>query len=153
MEIRLFHFSTRIKTDYNGNAENLGWTVKLEEGETEEQVAQQLREKAIAIIGRPASDLYNDRDRAKKQLEEVSKKLADMRAKYKEHVAWLNAAGIPHNLPPLPQMVNLLNSSKPEQVCEVELVDPDAPESGFAEEPDEDDIPFEATLSRNPDDF
>lgn len=120
MQIKQFHAHFLISIGNYSN-ERIGFSVELEGDETPEQVVGQLRERATAIVGQPAEELYSVKHNLERTIRELEGKLANLRQQWEATAEFLKAQGIRVDAPAMPQFTNLLNAAKVEG--EVEAVD------------------------------
>ena len=121
MQIKVVHAHFLISIGNYSN-ERIGFSVELEEGETAESVIPQLREKALAIVGRPAQELYDEKYRAEQAIRPLEARLKQLRAEWDATSEFLRAQGINPDAPKMPVFSNLLAAAKVE---EEEVVDGD----------------------------
>ena len=101
MKIKTVHAHFLISIGHYSN-ERIGFSVELEEGETPESVIPQLREKAIAIVGRPAEELYAEKYRAEQAIRPIEERLKKLRAEWDATSEFLRTQGVN---PDSPKMV------------------------------------------------
>lgn len=123
MEIKQIHAHFLISIGNYSN-ERIGFSVELEEGESPEQAVAQLREKAKAIVGQPADELYSKKHRMESAIRELDRKLASLRKEWDATAEFLKAQGIRPDAPSMPQFNNLLVAAQvEEEAISGELVD------------------------------
>jgi|SRR5919199_2963819 hypothetical protein len=114
MKIKVVHAHFLISIGNYSN-ERIGFSVELEEGETAESVIPQLREKALAIVGRPAQELYDEKYRAEQAIRPLEARLKQLRAEWDATSEFLRAQGINPDAPKMPVFSNLLAAAKVEE--------------------------------------
>ncbi|MBD2197927.1 MULTISPECIES: hypothetical protein [Calothrix] len=134
MKIKRFHAHFLISIGSYSN-EKHGWTVELEDNETEEEVANELRERAIKIVGKPAHELYEERSKIAREVAQLENKLNKLRQEWDATAAFLKAQGLNPDAPSMPQFRNLLTAV----TVESEVVTTDDDEDDDYDEDDEDD--------------
>lgn len=127
MNIKQIHAHFLISIGNYSN-ERIGFSVELEEGETPEQVVSDLREKAKAIVGRPAQELYDETFRIQSAIQVLESKLKELRAEWDATAEFLRAQGVNPNAPKMPVFSKLLAAAntEAEYVTSGEIVDDDA---------------------------
>lgn len=127
MQIKQVHAHFLISIGNYSN-ERIGFTVELEEGETPEQAVEQLRQRAIAIVGETASTLYDEKYQALREYNEITKKLNLARSEWDATAEFLKAQGIRTDAPAMPKFSKLLSAAVEEEtVVEGEFSDSDIP--------------------------
>ncbi len=114
----------------NYNNETLSYRLTLVEGETLEQVVDELRVTSALIIGPDASEMCNLRTQLKREIAQLKSEVEKNRAEYEALSKFLAAQGI-KEMTAIPQFSNLLLKAQEELV--VEIVDDS--------EDEDDDIP------------
>ncbi|MDJ0737653.1 MAG: hypothetical protein QNJ47_26960 [Nostocaceae cyanobacterium] len=124
MEIITFHFEAVITLD-NYSHEKIGFEVKLEDGETSEEVAKILRDKAASIIGENAQQLYYKKDSLEREVHSLTERLAKLRKEWNATAQFLRSQGIKPESPSMPQFGNLLAAAQElETVDDAEFIEP-----------------------------
>jgi hypothetical protein len=144
MKIEFIHAHFLISMgDYSN--ERVGFTAKLEEGDTVESAVAELRNKAIAAVGVKSEQLYDRKRTLEQTCYELEKKMIKLRREWEATAEFLKAQGIKPDAPSMPQFNNLIEAAKTES------------ETVLAEvvEPDPDQIPFDSgvTAMGDPDNF
>ena len=119
MKINTVHAHFLISVGHYSN-ERIGFSVELEDGETPESVIPQLREKAIAIVGRPAQELYDEKCRAEQAIRPLEARLKQLRAEWDATAEFLRAQGVNPDSPKMPVFSNLLAAARVEEEGTVE---------------------------------
>lgn len=119
MQIKLVHAHFLISVGNYSN-ERIGFSVELEEGETPESVIPQLREKAVAIVGRPAQELYDEKYKAEQAIRPLEARLKQLRAEWDATSEFLRAQGVNPDSPKMPVFSNLLAAARVEEEAAVE---------------------------------
>ncbi len=101
------HFLIQLKSYAH---ERIGFSVKLEDGETPEQIIPELRNKAIQIIGKRTSDLYDEKNSLEIKCSELEYKLEVLRKEWDATATFLKAQGLNPDAPSMPQFQKLLTS-------------------------------------------
>lgn len=122
MQIKQVHAHFLISIGNYSN-ERIGFSVELGEGESPEEVVPQLREKAKAIVGKPAEELYSEKYRLEAAIRELESRLAKVRHEWDATAEFLKAQGVRLDAPTMPQFNNLLAAARVENEVEGELVD------------------------------
>jgi hypothetical protein len=119
MQIKTVHAHFLISIGHYSN-ERIGFSVELEEGETPESVIARLRERAIAIVGRPAEEIYDEKHRAEQAIRPIEERLKKLRAEWDATSEFLRAQGVNPDSPKMPVFGNLLSAAKVEEEATVE---------------------------------
>jgi|SRR5919202_3538102 hypothetical protein len=123
MQIKQVHAHFLISIGNYSN-ERIGFTVELDEGESLEQAVAKLREKAKAIVGQPADELYSEKHRMESAIRELERRLASLRKEWDATAEFLKAQGVRADAPSMPQFNNLLKAAHvEEEAISGELVD------------------------------
>lgn len=122
MHIRQIHAHFLISIGNYSN-ERIGFSVELEEGETPEEIIPQLRDKARAIVGKSADELYNQKISIEGTVRQLECKLESLRKEWNATADFLKAQGIRPDAPSMPQFNNLLSAAHVEEETIGELVD------------------------------
>lgn len=121
MNIKQIHAHFLISIGNYSN-ERIGFTVELAEGETPEQAVDELRQRAIAIVGKSAEDLYQEQWKLDSQVKALENRLEKLRSEWEATAEFLRAQGIKPDAPSMPQFERLLQAAKvEEEVIEGEL--------------------------------
>lgn len=119
MRIKTVHAHFLISIGNYSN-ERIGFSVELEEGETPESIVPQLRERAIAIVGRPAQELYDEKYRAEQTIRPLEARLKQLRAEWDATSEFLRTQGVNPDSPKMPVFGNLLSAARVEEEATVE---------------------------------
>lgn len=122
MHIKQVHAHFLISIGNYSN-ERIGFSVELEEGETPEQVVSELREKAKAIIGKTADQLYSEKIEYEGAVRILEIKLEKLRKEWDATAEFLKAQGIRPDTPPMPQFNNLLAAARVQEEVYGEVVE------------------------------
>lgn len=124
MKIKYIHAHFLVPVgDYSN--ERVGFTAELEENETIQDVVSELRSQAIEVIGNKAKDLYNEKWKVERELNETKRRLREAREQWNQTAEFLRAQGIRPDASPMPRFSGLLlGKVEEEQVIEAEEVDP-----------------------------
>lgn len=126
MKIKTVEYSALINLGNYSN-EKIGFTAQLEEGETVEQVVEQLRQKVKDNGGVNAEELYDKLYKGRQELRALEAKIIKARQTWEQTAEFLKAQGLRPDAPPMPTFSNLLPEAKDEQVVEAEIDDGDSP--------------------------
>lgn len=99
----------------NYSNERIGFSVELDEGETPESVVPTLRDKARAIVGKTAEELYSEKYGLEQAVRVLEKRLAKLRKEWDATSEFLRGQGIRPDAPSMPQFNNLLAAAKVEE--------------------------------------
>jgi len=116
------HFLISIG-DYSN--ERIGFTVKLEENETPEEIIPTLRDIAIKAVGPTNNDLYDKRRTMASECRVLELKLRELTEQWNATAEFLRAQGLKADAPTMPQFKNLLNSVIVESETVAEFADDD----------------------------
>lgn len=119
MKIKLVHAHFLISIGSYSN-ERIGFTVELDESEDAAQAVSELREHARAIVGKPADELYGEKQNLEHAIRELERKLGKLRSEWDATAEFLKAQGIRPEAPSMPQFNNLLGAAKVEEETVVE---------------------------------
>lgn len=119
MNIKQIHAHFLISIGNYSN-ERIGFTVELGENETPEQVVAELRHKAIAIVGKNAEDLYQEKWKLDQTVAEMKTRLDKLRSEWEATAEFLRAQGIKPDAPSMPQFERLLQAAKVEEETVIE---------------------------------
>jgi hypothetical protein len=134
MEIRFVKASFSLPS-IQGGTEHIGFTVALNDDETVEEIVNNLRERAIKIVGKKTHALYTEKWELEKSMDALVERLDKIRQEWEATAIFLKAQGLNPEAPAMPQFSKLLNSVKAEAV----IVEDDEDESDEYENYDEDD--------------
>lgn len=99
----------------NYSNERVGFTVELEGEETPESVVTELRERAKAIIGRKAEELYSEKYHLESSVSQLENRLNSLRKEWDATAEFLKAQGVKTDAPSMPQFRNLLKAAHIEE--------------------------------------
>lgn len=119
MKINQIHAHFLISIGNYSN-ERIGFTVELGEGESPEQAVAELRQKAIAIVGKSADDLYQEQWKLDGQIKLLENRLDKLRSEWEATAEFLRAQGIKPDAPSMPQFERLLKAAKVEEETVIE---------------------------------
>lgn len=119
MNIKQIHAHFLISIGNYSN-ERIGFTVELEENETPEQAVDELRQKAIAIVGKSAEDLYQEQWKLDGQVKILENRIDKLRSEWEATAEFLRAQGIKPDAPSMPQFERLLSAAKVEEEVVIE---------------------------------
>jgi len=88
--------------------------VEVEEGDSIEEIVENLRERAKLIVGSSAKELYDRKYDVQRAYRELERKLENARKEWDATAEFLRAQGIKPDAPSMPQFTNLLSASKVE---------------------------------------
>lgn len=108
----------------NYSNERIGFTVDVEDPSPQqiEETVQTLRERAIAIVGKPAAELYEEKFNLQRACNDLEKKLSQLREQWEKTAVFLRTQGL--NTPSMP-FEDLFTHALPASIEEelVETVD------------------------------
>lgn len=107
MQIKTVHYSVLLNLGNYSN-EKIGFTAQVGEGETVEQVIEQLREKVKQNGGTNAEELYEKMWQGKRELAELERKIKKATDEWNATAEFLRTQGIKPESPNMPQFTNLL---------------------------------------------
>ncbi|KJH69390.1 hypothetical protein [Aliterella atlantica] len=113
MQIKTVHYSALLNLGNYSN-EKIGFTAQLSEGESVEQVIEQLREKVKQNGGTNAEELYQTMYRGRRELAELERKIKNATDQWNATAEFLRAQGIKPDTGNMPQFTNLLPEIKEE---------------------------------------
>lgn len=122
MKIKTIEYSALINLGNYSN-ERIGFTAQIEEGESVQQVVEQLRQKVRENAGGNADELYNKLYEGKQELRALETKINKARQAWEQTAEFLKAQGLRPDAPPMPTFFNLLPEAKDERVVEAEIDD------------------------------
>lgn len=111
----------------NYRNEKISFIAKVNEGETPEQVVEQLRERVKAVGGRNADELYSEMRDGARQLAELERKIAKATSEWNAVSEFLRKQGIKPDAVDMPKFNHLLPEVKSEstEVIDGEIEDED----------------------------
>lgn len=134
MKIKTIHAHFLISTG-NYNNERIGFSVELNDNESLEETVIQLRERAKKIVGRKAVELYNERNKIAREVQQLEDRLNKLRKEWDATAEFLKTQGLNPDAPSMPQFRNLLSAV----TVESEVVTTADDEDDDYDEDDEDD--------------
>ncbi len=107
MEIKTVHYSALLNLGNYSN-EKIGFTAQVNDGETVEQVIEQLREKVKQNGGTNAEELYETMWKGQRELADLEQKIRKATDQWNATAEFLRTQGIKPESPNMPQFTNLL---------------------------------------------
>lgn len=107
MQIKTVRYSALLNLGNYSN-EKIGFTAQVSEGETVEQVIEQLREKVKQNGGTNAEELYEKMWQGRRELADLEQKIKKATEQWNATAEFLRAQGIKPESPNMPQFTNLL---------------------------------------------
>lgn len=109
MKIKQVHAHFLVSTGNYGN-ERIGFTVELSDDDNLEQVVEELRNKAIELIGKDAETQYQYRRKLQFEVNKLDRQLEEARQEYQKVSEFFEAQGI-KTMPDIHTISRLLTPS------------------------------------------
>ncbi|BAY89643.1 MULTISPECIES: hypothetical protein [unclassified Tolypothrix] len=133
MKIKTIHAHFLISTGNYSN-ERIGFSVELYDNDSLEETVINLRERAKKIVGRKAVELYDERTKIAREVQNLEDRLNKLRKEWDATAEFLKTQGLNPDAPSMPQFRNLLSAV----TVESEVVTTEDDEDDDYDEDDED---------------
>lgn len=119
MQYRIIHYSALLNLG-NYNNERIGFTVRVDEEESPEEVIDALRQKVREVGGKNAEEIYRALAKGERELRVLNKQIEKAAESWNRTAEFLRAQGLKPEAPTMPEFINLLPQAKDEYVESVE---------------------------------